>query len=90
MRSQVNKKHEYTCSDCLYFQPPPEARRQSRGNCTFHKEWIENAFLTTCSEMSLEKLKEKGIYRLVANGTNGWLYVRRQQKLRTRLFLIKS
>ena len=39
--------------------------------------------------MSNRPLAEKGIYRLVANGGTGWEYVRRPQKLRTRLFGVK-
>jgi hypothetical protein len=84
------RDRENVCSYCLFFQPDPAANGRLRGNCTYHKEWIDNASRTTCSEMSSCPLKEKGIYELVANNGNGWLYVRRQEKLRTRLFLIKS
>jgi hypothetical protein len=39
--------------------------------------------------MSNHPLEQKGIYRLVANSENGWQYIRRTQKLRTRLFAVK-
>lgn len=44
----------------------------------------------TDSDMSSRPLKEKGIYRLVQSEANALSYVRREQKLRTRLFLIKG
>lgn len=81
---------ENLCSYCLFFQPYPAGVRNRQGNCTYYKEWIENASLTTCSEMSNRPLKESGIYQLVANNdTDGCSYVRRQVKLRTRLFSVK-
>lgn len=81
---------ENLCSYCLFFQPCPTGSRVLQGNCAYHKEWIENASLTTCSDMSSRPLKEKGIYRLVQSEANVLSYVRREQKLRTRLFLIKG
>ncbi|MFQ5542131.1 MAG: hypothetical protein ACE5E2_04820, partial [Candidatus Binatia bacterium] len=54
-----------------------------------HKEWIENASLTTCSDMSVRPLEAKGIYRLVYN-QGEWLYNRRTSKARTRLHLMKN
>ena len=93
-RARSHKKSvpelENLCSYCLFFQPYPGGARTHQGNCAYHKEWIENASLTTCSDMSSQPLKEKGIYRLVTDGTDSWSYVRRQGKLRTRLFLIKG
>ena len=90
MGKKSKNDRENVCAYCLFFQPDPAASRPLRGNCTYHKEWIENASLTLCSDMSNRPLKEKGIYQLVANGDHdGWLYIHRQEKLRTRLFLIK-
>lgn len=63
--------------------------RALKGNCGHHKEWIEDAAHTTCSDMSNQPLEEKGIYQLVRNNGDGWFYVRRTHKLRTRLFLVK-
>ena len=89
-KSKGAQKHgENLCSFCLFFQPQAPGCRPLRGNCSYHKEWIENASLTTCSDMSSHPLEEKGIYRLVANGGDGWLYIRREVRLRTRLFLVK-
>jgi hypothetical protein len=39
--------------------------------------------------MSRDRLEEKGIYELVANDKAGWQYIRRTEKLRTRLFSVK-
>jgi len=61
-----------------------------KGNCSYHKEWIDNASFYTCSGMSALALKRKGIYRLEADGEGGWLYVRREEKVRGRLFLVKG
>ncbi len=81
---------ENLCSYCLFFQPyPAGGSRSQQGNCAYYKEWIENAPLTTCSDMSSQSLKEKGIYRLVSNDQVCWFYVRRQEKIRTRLFAVK-
>jgi len=90
-RSAKNSAYdtENLCSYCLFFQPLPWGRKP-QGSCTYHKEWIENASQTTCSEMANEPLKEKGIYRVLSNNGDGWSYVRRPHKLRTRLFLIKG
>ena len=51
-----------------------------RGNCSFHKEWIGQASLTTCSDMSLRRLRPAGIYQLEANDEGEWSYVRRQRE----------
>jgi hypothetical protein len=40
--------------------------------------------------MSVRRLKEKGIYQLVTDGHGGWLYVKRQEKIRTRLFVVRQ
>ena len=82
---------DYVCGYCLFFQPQSVASGASRaGNCAYHKQWIENAYRTTCSEMSNQTLEAQGIYRMVANdGAGGWQYIRRTEKLRTRLFLVK-
>lgn len=82
-------RSENVCSYCLFFQPSRPGTRPLRGNCTHHKEWIENASLTTCSDMSRRHLEEPGIYKLVPGGDEGCIYVRRTKKLRTRLFLVK-
>ncbi len=81
---------ENTCGYCLYLQPPPNSRAPSKGNCTYHKEWIENASTTTCADMSKKRLKEKGIYELVGNEKSGWEYLKRRTKIRTRLFLVRK
>jgi hypothetical protein len=39
--------------------------------------------------MSSDRLEEDGIYHLVADNSVGWQYVRRCEKLRTRLFSVK-
>jgi hypothetical protein len=83
------KDAENVCSYCLFFQPHTPGFRPLQGNCTYHKEWIENASHTTCSDMSSQSLKEPGIYTLARNNGHGWLYIRREKKLRTRLFLVK-
>lgn len=80
---------ENTCSYCLFFQPYRQGTRPLRGNCAYHKEWIDNATFTTCSDMSNQHLAERGIYRLVSSDESGWLYVRREKKIRTRLFSVK-
>ena len=78
------------CGYCLFFQPQAGHTPTLRsGNCCYHKEWIENAYRTTCSEMSNRRLEPKGIYRLVANNGSGWQYIRRTEKLRTRLFAVQ-
>ncbi len=81
---------ENTCAYCLYLQPPPNSRGPSRGNCAYHKEWIESASTTTCADMSKKPLKKKGIYELVANETSGRDYLLRKAKIRTRLFLVRK
>lgn len=80
---------ENVCGYCLFFQPYRPGTRPLRGNCTHHKEWIENACLTTCSDMSSCHLEERGIYKLVPSAEQGCIYVRRTKKIRTRLFLVK-
>jgi len=81
---------ENTCSHCLYFEAARPGRRPLKGNCSYHKEWIDYASFYTCSEMSSLSLKPKGIYRLESNGMGGWVYVRREGKVRSRLFLVKG
>lgn len=88
--SRDKDKPENTCAYCLYLQIPPKPRRRPpAGNCTYHKQWIDNAARTTCSDMSNHRL-EDGIYQLYEEGPGRWLYVRRKEKLRPRLFLVKS
>ncbi len=81
---------EHTCSHCLYFQAARPGRRPLKGNCGYHKEWIDRASLYTCSEMSALSLKRKGIYRLKTDGKGGWVHVRREAKVRSRPFLVKG
>ena len=81
---------DYVCGYCLFFQPQVSDSGSVRsGNCSYHKEWIENAYRTTCSDMSNHPLEEKGIYRLVVENGTGWQYVRRLVKIRTRLYAVK-
>jgi hypothetical protein len=54
-----------------------------------HKQWIESAARTTCSEMSNRALA-KGIYQLSQRSAGVWEYVRRIKTIRTRLFLLTS
>jgi hypothetical protein len=82
------QEQENLCTYCLHFQIYPASKSEMQGNCTLHKEWIENARRTTCGEMSAVPLKEKGIYSLVTDPDKGWIYVRRERKLRTKLFVI--
>lgn len=81
---------EHTCSHCLHFQPENRERRPLAGNCAYHKEWIENASLYTCSDMSALPLDPKGIYRLKMDGKGRWAHVRRENKVRARLVLVKA
>lgn len=95
MAARMTKKFRSTaldnvCGYCLFFQPQTsEAGNLRSGNCCYHKEWIENAYRTTCREMSRDRLEQDGIYQLVPNNDAGWQYVRRTEKLRTRLFSVK-
>jgi hypothetical protein len=89
-RQGIRRSAEHTCSYCLYFQPHLPNRRPLRGNCSHHKQWIEHASLTTCSDMSRKKLLPRGIYELVSISKAGWEYVRREIPQRTRLFLVKG
>jgi hypothetical protein len=66
-----------------------EAARQLWELRVLHKQWIESAARTTCSEMSHGRLQE-GIYQLLARTRGQWRYVRRTRKVRTRLFLVKG
>ena len=80
---------ENTCHCCLYLKPPPDARQATRGNCSLHKEWIGSAGRTTCSEMSKHHL-QRGIYQLTEQTHGEWLYIRRKDRIRTRLFLVSK
>jgi|GEM_PF-1359662 hypothetical protein len=81
---------DYVCGYCLFFQPQQgDAPSLRSGNCVYHKEWIENAYRTTCSDMSNQSLQEQGIYKLIANEGAGWNYIRRTEKIRTRLYAVK-
>lgn len=88
-RQGSGQRAENTCAHCLYFKPPLNNRRPLSGNCALHKQWIEHASLTTCSEMSNKPLIPAGIYRLVAGGNAKWNYIRRKVPIRTRLFLVR-
>lgn len=92
MARRIAKKSalDYVCGYCLFFQPQVADSGSARsGNCAYHKEWIENAYRTTCSDMSNHVLNEKGIYHLVSNPAAGWDYIRRREKVRTRLYAVK-
>ena len=95
MGRKTNKKNnspdlDNVCGYCLFFRAQTSRSGPLRsGNCSYHKERIENAYRTTCSDMSHRPLAEKGIYRLVAESGKGWQYIRRTEKLRTRLFAVK-
>jgi len=89
-RKRSAAHEENVCAFCLFFQAPRPGARPLQGNCAYHKQWIDNAALTTCSDMSSRSLAEEGIYRLVASDGDGWTYIRRREKLRTRLFLVKG
>jgi hypothetical protein len=95
MAARTIKKYRSTvldnvCGYCLFFQPQTTKSGALRsGNCCYHKEWIENAYRTTCSEMSHDRLDEQGIYHLVSNNGGGWQYIRRAAKVRTRLYSVK-
>lgn len=88
--SNFKTEQENICSDCLYFTPPPNSRRLLSGNCCLYKEWINNASRTTCSEMSNQKSLKDGIYELLAESSGKWLYIRRRERVRTRLFLVRK
>jgi hypothetical protein len=89
MASKHREQPENTCSYCLYFKPPPNSRQNARGNCSLHKEWIESAARTTCSEMSNRRLA-KGIYQLLEQSRGESIYIQRTTRIRTRLFLVPA
>ena len=76
---------ENTCNYCLYLQPGPRDTRS--GNCAYHRQWIQRAAFSTCSEMSAQRLEE-GLYTLSTSAYDAWTYHRRRQPIRTRLFLV--
>lgn len=81
---------DYVCGYCLFFQAQAsESGALRSGNCSYHKEWIDNAYRMTCSDMSTHPLEKQGIYRLVAESGTGWQYVHRTEKVRTRLYSVK-
>jgi hypothetical protein len=82
--------YDNLCSYCLFFETHNVPGRLLNGNCTHHKEWIDNASLTTCSDMSKQTLLHHGIYRLSSKPHGTLIYTRREAKIRTRLFLIKN
>jgi hypothetical protein len=81
---------ENFCVYCLHFQVYPDSKTALQGNCTLHKEWIENAGRTTCGEMSAVPLKEPGIYHLKGEPNHGWIYVKREKRVRTKLFVVRK
>src|SRR5919106_3562652 len=85
--SKAQTRAENTCQYCLYLKPPPGSRHSTRGNCSLHKEWIDSSTRTTCSEMSKQRL-QRGIYQLTEQTHGQWLYIRRKDRIRTRLFLV--
>ncbi len=78
---------ENTCNYCLYLQPGP--RNAGSGNCTRHRQWIQRAAFTTCSDMSAQPL-EDGIHTLTSSAFGAWTYDRRRERIRTRLFLVQG
>ena len=80
---------ENTCHCCLYLKPPPDARQATRGNCSLHKEWIDSAARTTCSEMSKRHLQRGN---LPANRTDPRRVALHtaEDRIRTRLFLVSK
>ncbi len=78
---------ENTCNYCLYLQPRPRDTRS--GNCTYHRQWIQQSAFTTCSDMSAQRLEE-GIYTLSTSPYGTWIYHRRREPIRTRLFLVQG
>jgi hypothetical protein len=78
---------ENTCYYCLYLKPPPGSHHNKGGNCALHREWIDRATRTTCSEMSNQRL-QAGIYQLSETARGEWIYTRRSKRIRTRLFLV--
>src|SRR5919109_777561 len=87
--SKPKAQPENTCQYCLYLKPPPGSRHATGGNCSLHREWIERAARTTCSDMSNLYLP-KGIYHPHEPSRGEWRYVRRKKRIRTRLFLIST
>ena len=78
---------ENTCNYCLYFQQVPRSARS--GNCTYHRQWIQRAAFTTCSDMSAQPL-EDGIHTLTSSAFGTWTYQHRRERIRTRLFLVRG
>jgi hypothetical protein len=71
--SKEKSPFENTCHYCLYFKPPPGSLYSKQGNCALHREWIDNAAQTTCSEMSNRRL-QKRIYQLFRKVHGEWHY----------------
>ncbi len=87
--SNTKPESENTCRDCLYLQRPPGAPHARCGNCALHKEWIASAARMTCSDMSNYRL-QRGIYQLLKQEYGDWCHVRRNKRVRTRLFLVRG
>ncbi len=92
MATKPNRPRRYpdwenTCNYCLYLQPMP--RGTGSGNCTYHRQWIQRAAFSTCSDMSAQRLEE-GIYTLTTSAYGTWTYHRRREPARTRLFLVPA
>ena len=84
---RLRPEWENTCNFCLYYHTNPRRRSKTAGNCSYHNEWIESAEFTTCSDMSPQSLKP-GIYVLEAMSTGDWAYNRREETIRTKLFVV--
>lgn len=84
---KTKSEPENTCRYCLYLKRPPGAPQSRCGNCALHKEWIESAARMTCSDMSNYRL-QRGIYQLLKQEYGDLRHVRRNKRVRTRLFLV--
>lgn len=88
-RGKQRPEWENTCNYCLYYHPNPRRRSKTSGNCSYHNQWIESSEFTTCSDMSPQRL-EPGIYVLEPTALGDWVYLQREERLRTKLFVVEG
>lgn len=88
-RGKPRPEWENTCNYCLYYHANPLRRSKTAGNCSYHNEWIETSEFTTCSDMSPQSL-QPGIYVLKPTAVGDWCYIRREGRMRTKLFVIEG
>lgn len=88
-QGRVRPEWENTCNYCLYYHANPGRRAKNAGNCSYHNQWIEASEFTTCSDMSPQPLAP-GIYVLEAMPTGDWAYNRREEAIRTKLFVMEG